>query len=197
MQSILKIFSDEFGVSRETLTKLQEYVNLLTKWNKVINLVSSNDIEDIWQKHILISAELMLHIPNKDIKIIDLGSGSGIPGMVLSIMGIKEMVLVESNSKKAAFLLQASQISDYKVRVINDRIEKQQLECDIITSRALASTEKLISFTKHVHFNDSMILIKGADIEDETSGLDGYELEQITSRYSDNTTIVKIKKTNV
>jgi len=197
MQSILKIFSEELGVSRETFAKLQEYVNLIIKWNKAINLVSSNDIEDIWQKHILISAELMLHIPNKDIKIVDLGSGSGIPGMVLSIMGIKEMVLVESNSKKAAFLLQAAQISDFKVRVVNERIEKQQLECDIITSRALASTDKLISFTKYVHFNDSMILIKGADIEDETSDLDGYELESISSRYSENTTIVKIKKTDV
>ena len=197
MQSIAKIFSEEFGVSRETFAKLQEYVNLIIKWNKAINLISSNDIEDIWQKHILISAELMLHIPNKDIRIVDLGSGSGIPGMVLSIMGIKEMVLVESNNKKAAFLLQAAQISDFQVRVVNERIEKQQLECDIITSRALASTDKLISFTKYVHFNDSMILIKGVDIEDETNGLDGYELESISSRYSESTTIVKIKKTDV
>ena len=112
-------------------------------------------------------------------------------------MGIKEMILVESNAKKAAFLLQASQISDYSVKIINERIEKQQLECDVITSRALASTKKLISLTKYINFTDSMLLIKGANVENEINELYGFKLECIDSKYSDNTTIVKIRRTNV
>lgn len=197
MQSQLKELLEELGVSRETFPRLQEYVNLLTKWNKSINLISPHDITDIWQKHILVSAELMLHISDKNIKVVDLGSGSGLPGIVLSIMGIKEMILIESNSKKAAFLLQASQISQFNVKVLNTRIEEQKIRCDVVTSRALASTQKLLSFTDYISFTDSMILIKGANIGDETHVLKNYNFDIINSRYSQNTSIVKIREINV
>jgi 16S rRNA (guanine527-N7)-methyltransferase len=194
-QRLEKIF-EELNVPRETFLKLQDYVALLLKWNRAINLVSANDIDSIWEKHILISAELIKYIENKNIKIVDLGSGSGIPGIVLSIMGIQHMVLVESCAKKASFLLQASQISNNKVEIINGRIEDQNISCDIITSRALASVDKLIDFTKYVNFHDSMLLIKGSNVMEEIDSLKmrNFSFNVISSLYIQGSNIVQIKK---
>jgi 16S rRNA (guanine527-N7)-methyltransferase len=190
---------EDLNVPRETFSKLEEYVFLLEKWNKSINLVSAGDIENIWQKHILICAELMDYISDPDIKVIDLGSGSGLPGMVLSIMGVRQVVLIESNAKKASFLLQASKISDNIVQVISDRIENQQLDCDIIVSRALASTEKLLSFTRHVDFKDAMLLIKGPEVEKEiplekSPFLHKFSFNISASKYNKSSNIVVVKK---
>ncbi len=190
---------EDLNVPRETFLKLEEYVFLLEKWNKSINLVSAGDIENIWQKHILICAELMDYISDPDIKVIDLGSGSGLPGMVLSIMGVRQVVLIESNAKKASFLLQASKISDNIVQVISDRIENQQLDCDIIVSRALASTEKLLSFTRHVDFKDAMLLIKGPEVEKEiplekNPFLHKFSFNISASKYNKSSNIVVVKK---
>jgi 16S rRNA (guanine527-N7)-methyltransferase len=186
---------EELGVSHATFLKLQEYVALLQKWNKSINLVSNNDIEDIWEKHILISAELIKYIPNKDITLVDLGSGSGIPGIILSIMGIKEVVLIEANAKKASFLLQASQISDFAVRVINQRIEDQKIICDVITSRALASIDKLLDFTKFIEFSKFMLLIKGNNAEQEINFSKNFKFDILNSSYSQSSSIVLVRKT--
>jgi 16S rRNA (guanine527-N7)-methyltransferase len=195
---------EELKVSRETFLKLEEYVVLLKKWNKSINLVSANDVDNIWEKHILICAELIKYISDLDIKVIDLGSGSGLPGIVLSIMGVKQIVLIEANTKKASFLLQASKISDNFVEVINDRIENQQLNCDIIVARALASMEKLLDFTKYINFTDSMLLIKGLEPEKEMyskeicpqkiSFLNKFSFDISTSQYNKNSSIVIVKK---
>jgi 16S rRNA (guanine527-N7)-methyltransferase len=193
-EKLYEYFSKELNVSRETFIKLQEYVHLLIKWNNSINLISSNDIEDIWAKHVLISAELIKYIPNRDIRIVDLGSGSGIPGIILSIMGVKEVVLIEANAKKASFLLQAAQISNGVVKIINDRIENQQISCDIITSRALASIEKLLEFTKYVDFTDSMILIKGANVSEEIKLSKNFKFDILDSNYNQNSSIVLVKK---
>jgi 16S rRNA (guanine527-N7)-methyltransferase len=193
-EKLYEYFSKELNVSRETFIKLQEYVNLLIKWNNSINLISNNDIEDIWTKHILISAELIKYIPNRDIKIVDLGSGSGVPGIILSIMGVKEVVLIEANAKKASFLLQAAQISNGVVKVVNDRIENQQISCDIITSRALASVEKLLEFTKYVDFTDSMILIKGAKVSEEIKLSKNFKFDILDSNYNQNSSVVLVKK---
>ena len=193
-EQLVKDILSSINVPRETFSNLQKYVDLLIKWNKVINLISLNEIERIWEKHILICAELMLHIENKDIKLIDLGSGGGLPGVVLSIMGVKEVVLIESNSKKASFLLQAAQISPFKIHVINDRIENQTLTCDIITSRALAPIDKLLILTKYIQFSDRMVLIKGANAENEIDYSQKFNFDILSSKYSQNSSIVVIKK---
>ena len=184
------------NVSRETLDKLQAYVNLIVKWNKSINLVSASDLDNIWEKHILLCAELMQYIPNIKAKVIDLGSGGGLPGIVLSIMGLKDITLIEANSKKASFLLQAGQISNNTVNVVNDRIENLHFFCDIVTSRALASVDKLIAMNRYIAFDDKMILMKGPTIEKELSFHPELNFAIINSRHNTNSNIVIIEKLN-
>ena len=94
---------DNLNVSREVNHALLNYQNLLLKWNKAINLISRNSEKDIWERHILDSLQLLKYIDFSDI-IIDIGSGGGFPGIVLSICGVKNTVVIESDKKKSVFL---------------------------------------------------------------------------------------------
>lgn len=120
------------NVPREILDALKKYQSLTLKWNKTINLVSCNTEREFWVRHILDSLQLMKYINNQNIHLIDVGSGGGFPGIVLSIAGIKNVTLVESDVRKSIFLLQASKISTNKVNVVNQRIENVKLDCDIL-----------------------------------------------------------------
>lgn len=151
------------NVSRETFAALQNYVLLLLKWNQRINLISKQTEKDIWQRHILDSAQLISYI-DYDQKVIDVGSGAGLPGIVLSILGVKSVVLIESDERKAIFLREAAKLSLNKIDVLNQRVEMiQGLEGDIVTSRAFASLEKTLSFIARLKINDKIVLLKGKD----------------------------------
>jgi hypothetical protein len=97
-------FQAQTGVSRETLARLETYVELLTSWNRRINLVGPNTIGDIWRRHILDSAQLFPLIPPAARRLVDFGSGAGLPGLILAIMGVPEVYLVESDQRKIAFM---------------------------------------------------------------------------------------------
>lgn len=155
-------------VSREASKKIQEYKNLLIKWNKTINLVSSKTLDDILERHILDSIQLLNYIKNKDIVIIDIGSGGGFPGIILSIGGIKKITLIESDSRKAAFLLQASKISSNRVEVKNTRVEDVvNSECDILTSRAFSDLNSIFNYTNNIKVKDKYLLHKGRSYKQE------------------------------
>ncbi|MDA9163345.1 16S rRNA (guanine(527)-N(7))-methyltransferase RsmG [Rickettsiaceae bacterium] len=149
----------------------KRYHDLLFKWNKTINLVSPNSLNELMSRHVLDSLQLLKYIPSKNIEIIDLGSGAGLPGIVLSLAGIKKVTLIESDSRKAAFLLQASKLSSGEVNIINDRIENvSNLECDILTSRALASLDSLFLYSQNILVRDKYLLHKGESYQDEIDG---------------------------
>ena len=157
-------------VSREVYQKLIEYHDLLLKWNSAINLVSSDSIHEILQRHILDSIQLLKFIEDKDISIIDIGSGAGLPGIILSVCGIKKVTLVESDSRKAAFLLQASKISSGEIEIINDRIENiTGLECNIVSSRALADLNEIFELSRNIEIADKYLLHKGESYKKEIS----------------------------
>ncbi len=155
------------NVPREVLDALEKYQSLTLKWNKTINLVSCNTECEFWVRHILDSLQLMKYINDQNIHLIDVGSGGGFPGIVLSIAGIKNVTLVESDVRKSIFLLQASKISSNKVNVINQRIEAIKLDCDILTSRACAQLEKIFVYTKHINVRSKYLLFKGEQYQKE------------------------------
>jgi len=100
--------SDEFAaltdVSRETMARLEAYLNLISRWQRAINLVGPATLSDPWRRHLLDSAQLLDHMPKAANAIYDLGSGAGLPGLVLAIMGQTNIHLVESDQRKAQFL---------------------------------------------------------------------------------------------
>jgi 16S rRNA (guanine527-N7)-methyltransferase len=132
------------GVSRETLDKLEAYVALLKAWNQRINLVGPSTLGDPWRRHILDSAQLLPHMPEKARVLVDLGSGAGLPGLILSILGVPEVHLVESDQRKAAFLREAVRVTGAAAQIHAIRAEKLHLAADVVTARAVAPLPDLI-----------------------------------------------------
>lgn len=153
------------SISREMIN---EYKDLLLKWNKTINLISKNDIDKIQERHFEDSMQLIGFIPNEYVSIIDVGSGAGFPGVILSMMGVNEMTLIESDSRKAAFLAQAIKLSSNSVQILNERVENiNDLVCDIITSRAFAGLDTIFNHTKNITVKDKYLLHKGESYQKE------------------------------
>lgn len=147
----VKQFQEATGVSQQTLERLQAYADLLIKWQKKINLVGGNTIQDLWLRHMLDSAQLYPLLPEPECSIIDFGSGAGFPGLVLAIMGGPTVTLVESDGRKCAFLAEAIRVTEIgpSARLENRRIEDvEPVRVDVVTSRALASLEKLLTFAE-------------------------------------------------
>ncbi|MBL4614427.1 MAG: 16S rRNA (guanine(527)-N(7))-methyltransferase RsmG [Magnetovibrio sp.] len=142
-------FQDQTHVDVDVMDRLQAYANLLIKWQAKINLVGPATVPHVWQRHMLDSAQLSTFIP-KDKKIVDFGSGAGFPGLVLACMRPDlDVHLVESDQRKCAFLQEVNRTVGCGATVHNQRIETlAPLEADIITSRALASLDKLLSFAQ-------------------------------------------------
>ncbi len=141
-------FKQHINVSCETLEKLVIYFDLLTIWQKKMNLVSNNSLQDAETRHFLDSAQLYVYCKNLNGNIIDFGSGAGFPGAVLSILGASKIILVESNKKKCNFLLNLKKETNSNFNIINSRIENLHfLEPSLIVSRALTSTKNLLLFT--------------------------------------------------
>ncbi|RTK93984.1 MAG: 16S rRNA (guanine(527)-N(7))-methyltransferase RsmG [Rickettsiales bacterium] len=153
------------SISREMI---KEYKELLLKWNKTINLISKKDIDKIQERHFEDSMQLIKFIPNTDISMIDIGSGAGFPGIILSMMGVNEITLIESDSRKVAFLIQAIKLSSNIMRVINDRVENvEDLVCDIITSRAFADLSAIFNYTQNITVKDKYLLHKDESYQKE------------------------------
>lgn len=135
----------EQNVSRETFLKLKTYEGLLLKWQRAINLISPTTIEDLAERHFLDSAQLMEYLPNKDITLADMGSGAGFPGMVLAILGIKNVHLIESDVRKATFLRNVSRETFCTVHLHDIRAEDCKINnIDVFTARALATLTDLL-----------------------------------------------------
>ena len=107
-------------------SRLQIFAALVEKWSAKINLVSRNDLPHLWARHVEDSLLLLPHIPAGITRAIDLGSGAGFPGMVLAIETGIEFTLIESDTRKAAFLMEAARETGAKVKVLNTRIEARE-----------------------------------------------------------------------
>lgn len=168
----MNVLSDDFlirsfNISREIIATLRKYQQLVLSWNGKFNLISKNSIANFWLRHIIDSLQLLTYIKERDITLVDIGSGAGLPGIVLSIAGVKAVTLIEANAKKAAFLWQASKLSNNKVAVNNSRIENEQLSCDILTSRAFGDLSTIFEYTKNIQVKDKYLLLKSANYQQE------------------------------
>ena len=156
-------------VSRETLAKLEAYLVLLHQWQKAINLVGKSTLDDAWRRHILDSAQLFRHLPEGPVRLADLGSGAGLPGLVLAIMGATEVHLVEADRRKAQFLREVVlRLQLRHVRVHVARIESLDLAVDVVTARALAPLFELLALAAPLLApGGRLLLLKGRNVEAE------------------------------
>jgi 16S rRNA (guanine527-N7)-methyltransferase len=157
------------GVSRETLERLQTYVDLLTRWNARINLVGAGTLADVWRRHILDGGQLVRHIDRSVRVLVDLGSGAGLPGLVLAILGVPEVHLIEADQRKAAFLREAARVTQTSVTVHAARIESvKPFPADVVTARALAPVSELLVWSLPFQGETTVCLfLKGQGLRDE------------------------------
>lgn len=161
-------FISKVNVPRETFELLESYYSLLTKWNQSINLVGNT--ADIWNRHIIDSAQLRNYLEIDD-HILDIGTGAGLPGLILSIMGHK-VTMVDSDTRKIAFVNYVIASLKLNAKAICSRIEDlNEQEYDVVTSRALADTKTLISITRKLHIRKKHLLLKGENYQPELEGL--------------------------
>lgn len=155
-------------VSRETFSKLEAFADLLRKWNQKINLVSPASIPDLWDRHVVDSAQIFFHAPNDTRHWVDLGSGGGLPGVVCAILAREftpecSFTLIESDQRKSAFLLTTGQTLDLPLNVLTARAELAPPQAaDVVTARALAPLHELLPLVeRHIADAGLAILPKG------------------------------------
>ena len=138
-------------------SRLLRYIELIAKWNSTHNLTSVRNPESMITRHMLDSLVILPHVSGPGI--VDVGSGAGFPGIPVALARPEwQVTLVESNQKKAAFLLQAVlELGLPNISVKQGRVEKIKLEnkVDTVVSRAFSSLERFMSLSKHLSENDS------------------------------------------
>ena len=156
------------NVSRETFLRLKEYEKLLFKWNAKINLVSKSTLDNFWNRHVLDSAQFLSSVGEKAGKWVDLGSGGGLPGLVVAILSdeiepVNKLFLVEADVRKAVFLKTVCRELGLKVEVYNNRIEElPPISANIVSARALAPLKTLCLYAKnHLEKGGVAVFAKG------------------------------------
>jgi 16S rRNA (guanine527-N7)-methyltransferase len=166
-------FERYFSVSRETIGCLETYAALLEKWQKTINLVAPSTLGHVWSRHFADSAQLLPLAPQNAARWLDLGSGAGFPGMVVAILLTGRdgalITLVESDSRKAAFLREVARATGAPVDILCERIEKPATQAkvdsiNVVTARALAPLPKLLDLSAPYFSSDTVgLFLKGRE----------------------------------
>jgi 16S rRNA (guanine527-N7)-methyltransferase len=178
---------------------LEEFVTILLNRNQNFNFIGKSTIDDVWHRHILDCAQLMKYIPNVNLMFGDFGSGAGLPGIILSILGLKEIHLIEKSFRKSEFLREAKSLSNQRIFVQNSKLEEiANLQFDCIVSRALAPLPKLLEHSVKFLKNEGFCLfLKGKNLQSEINDSKKqfvFEYELFPSITSKESNIIHLKK---
>ena len=157
-------------VSRETFALLEAYVERLKTANISQNLISASTLDDIWSRHILDSAQLVRFEPSPGSSWVDIGSGAGLPGLVIAALIEGPVALVEPRRLRATFLEETVAESGLsgRVTVLASKIETVTGQFDVITARAVAPLGRLLGMGLHLaHSGTIWALPKGKSAKSE------------------------------
>jgi len=166
----------------EVQQKLVHYIQLIARWNKAFNLTAIRDVEEMVSKHLLDSLVVQPYVEGKTV--LDIGSGAGLPGIPFAITSPeKQFTLIDSNGKKTRFLTQAKiDLKLGNVEVIHQRVQDYQpvkeghrIYFDVITARAYATTDDILSTSAHLQNEATRILIMRGKLDAQIKS-DQYQL---------------------
>ncbi len=178
-------------ISENKLNTYKKLFDIYEKINLKINLISRKDFENFYLHHILHSLSVVKFnlIPKRKIKIIDLGTGGGIPGIPLAIFyKDNKFILVDSIRKKIKSVNEIiNEIKLVNVKTYNDRIENLELNADIIICRSVSSIQNILKWSKKsLKKKGKIILFKGGDVDKELININKrFTIYNIDSIYSD------------
>ena len=155
-------------VSRETLARLHRYADLLTAEAARQNLVSRSALDELWRRHIVDSAQLVRFEPEPNAAWVDIGSGAGLPGIVIACLVAGPVTLIEPRRLRAEFL--AAVVSDLGLRapVVQSKAERFEGRFDVITGRAVAKLSDFLRLSAHLSTRKSVwALPKGRNAHSE------------------------------
>jgi 16S rRNA (guanine527-N7)-methyltransferase len=137
-------------VSRETFERLEAYTALLREENARQNLVSASTVDRLWDRHILDSAQLVRFEPQPGASWLDVGSGAGLPGIVIACLVDGPITLVEPRRLRADFLHRAADSLRLRVNVLACKVERAEGSYEVITARAVSSLGGLLQISHHL-----------------------------------------------
>jgi 16S rRNA (guanine527-N7)-methyltransferase len=134
----------------EVVEKLEQYLALITKWNKVTNLTSIDNPEQMVVIHLLDSLSIQPYLSGH--RILDVGSGAGLPGIPLALINQdKDFILLDSSGKKTRFMVQAAiELGIRNIEVVQSRAQDFQGEFDHVVCRAFTGTDDFVKTCSHL-----------------------------------------------
>ena len=186
---LLKRYHTE--ISPEKLKIYKSLYDIYNEKNKKVNLISRKDFENFYLHHIIHSLSITkFALVKKENKIIDLGTGGGLPGIPLAIYyNNKKFILVDSIRKKTSAVDEIiKELNVKNISTINNRVENLNINADIIICRSVSSVENIIRWTKGLlNKEGKLILLKGGNVNKELKNISSsftiYNLDDI---YSEN-----------
>jgi 16S rRNA (guanine527-N7)-methyltransferase len=200
------ILSKSFGFDKSSLEKLRIYHDKILEFNKKYNIISKNTENDIWQRHILDSAQVIKYIEFKNDKsLADMGSGAGFPGMVLAIYNNNprfHVKLYEKSKVKCQFLNEIKNLLNVNVNIYPESYINHKIDSYYVVSRAFKKLDEIMEISREIiKVNHRLIVLKGENAQKEINNLSEsikyrYELlESITNKDS-KILIVEVEKKN-
>ena len=157
-------------ITEDQLQKLNKFYELLVEWNEKINLTRITKKEDVYLKHFYDSLTITKVINLNEVETLcDIGTGAGFPGVVLKIMYPNlKITLVDALQKRVNYLNEIIKKLDLKdIEALHVRGEDLKEKYDVVTSRAVANIEKLLTYTMHLVNKDGVMIAMKGNIEDE------------------------------
>jgi 16S rRNA (guanine527-N7)-methyltransferase len=155
-------------VSRETFERLEAYAALLKEESTRQNLVSASTLGELWERHILDSVQLVRFEPHHESRWVDVGSGAGLPGIVVACLVDGPVNLIEPRRLRAEFLHKVCESLRLNATVFAGRVERAEGNYDVITARAVAPLTELLKISAHLSTRNTVwALPKGRSAERE------------------------------
>jgi 16S rRNA (guanine527-N7)-methyltransferase len=164
-------FPDAIGMNAERASDIQRFREMLTAANAHTNLVGQSTLQDFERRHLVDSAQLVWFEPSA-LTWADLGSGAGLPGVILAILmkgrAGAHVHLVESMAKKCRFLAEVATTLALPVTLHHARAESTSVRVDVVTARACAPLPRLLDFAQPYFARGARgLFLKGQDVENE------------------------------
>ena len=195
---------EKFNLSIHQSSKIDQYLDEIYNYNNHTNIVGKSTLVDPWIRHVLDSIQITNFIKNKKSSILDLGTGAGIPGIILSINNFKNVSLIDSNLKKITFIKLVCLKLNIKTKIYHQRIETLiNKKFDYLISRAVTNLSQLFYYSqKLLNKNTILIFLKGKNVKEEIKEANmkwkfKHELCQSISNKRGNIVIIKnLRKIN-
>ncbi len=159
----------QYGLNKTQVEKIDYFITSLISYNKHTNLVGKSTLGNFWDRHVLDCLQLTKNINNKKMQIVDLGTGAGLPGILLSIAGYQKVLMIDSVKKKTDFVKKIISELSLTSKILNKRIEKKPItKHDIVVSRALAPLKTLLTYARlYSNTNTTSLFLKGRSVNSE------------------------------